>query len=509
MTRLLPAVLLVACTAWAAGPVPGPRPPARVAALVDRAVGGGKHADDAEFLRRASLDLAGRIPTAARARAFLADTRPDRRARLIDELLASPEHAQHSARTWARLITAEEPAQRPALEKWLATRFAANAPWGETVSLMLAASGKGPETGFILSNVENRQPQPNKLAGSAARLFLGVQLQCAECHKHPFTAATQEDFWGLAAFFGRTKMNAKGLPGVAEAPPPPPKGKAKAAPAGVIAIPASAGKGVGKVVAARFPGGPAPTLDAEKPWRPVLAAWLTSRDNAMFARGTVNRVWGQLFGRGLVEPVADLHDDNPATHPALLDALAADFAASGHDLRHLLRSICLSDAYQRTSKGTAEGYARMPVKVMHPEALYDSLCTALGVKELKLAPAAGTGSGRGGTKGAGKESGRGRFLKAFATLSPETTPLDFTHGIPQALSLLNEPQLRGGTPLHDAVAKLPPAEAVDALFLATLSRPPNEAERRRLAGHITARPERGRAEVLWAILNSPEFALIP
>lgn len=502
---------------------PGKRAPRDVAAVIDREVEGqlaeaklkpGPLADDAEFLRRVCLDLTGRIPTADRARTFLADKRPDRRAKLVDELLASPEYAQHLARLWARLIAAEEPPQRPILEKWLAGRFAANDGWDRTVTAMLTATGKGPETGFVLSNVENKQPQPNKLAGSAAKLFLGVQLQCAECHRHPFASWEQDEFWGVAAFFGKTRVQAKGEPiGVAEVAAPV-KGKAVKIKGPSIVVPATAGKAAGRVVAAKFLAGKKPDLGDDEPHRPALAAWLTAKDNPYFARAAVNRTWGRLFGRGLVNPVDDMHDGNEATHPALLRALAGEFSASGFDHKHLLRCICDSKAYQRTSKGAdEEHYARMPVKVMTPDALYDSLCLAMGVKELRVAAAATLGSGRGGTRAAGKESPRERFVKAFETAEPETTPVEYTHGIPQALSLLNEPITNHGAPVIDALLKKSkkPDEVIEGLFLALLSRRPTEAEAKNLAAHVAKRPSaaKGYADVLWALINSPEFALIP
>lgn len=509
------------------------RQPKNVAALIDRDIAGrlakeslkaGVQADDAEFLRRAHLDLVGRIPTADRLTTFLADKSPTKRAKLIDDLLAQPEFGQHMARTWAKLIAAEEPPQRPIAEKWLTKEFNENRPWNEMVTTLLTATGKGPETAFVMSNAENKQPQPSKLAGSTARLFMGIQLQCAECHKHPFTDWKQEEFWAVAAFFANTRMQTKGMPvGIAEvAAPAKGKGKVQASGAAIV-IPNTAGKGAGKVIKAKYLAGEEPKFEGDGPYRPTLAAWLTSPKNPFFARAMANRVWGQLFGRGLVNPIDDMHEGNVVSHPAVLQTLADEFVASGYDVKHLVRCICNTEAYQRTSRvapspdGREEDlYARMAVKVMSPDTLYDSLCVAMSVKDLKVAEAAGTSSGRGGSKGAAKEPPRERFVKAFSTQDPETTPTEFTHGIPQALRLLNESVFNAGAPVVDALVKKDPTpeKVITGLFLATLSREPRDSEMKRCLTYVThksraSQPSVGYAGVLWVLLNTQEFALVP
>ncbi len=342
--------------------------------------------DDAEFLRRVFLDLNGRIPTLEQAQLFLDDKATNKRARLVDELLTSPLFARQYASHYARLITAEEPYLRNDLETWLTGQFQKNRGWDAIVRDMITAVGKGPETAFIMSNVDNKIPQADKLAGSTSRLFLGIQLQCAECHNHPFTGWKQTDFWALAAFYGRTKVQAKGEPvGVAELPPTLVKGKGPAVKGPAIVIPVSAGRAAGKAIKAKFLQGAEPEFKDTEPLRPALAAWVTAADNPYFAQAAVNRVWGQLFGHGLVNPIDDLQDDNPASHPQVLRALAEEFRASGFDLKHLVRCILATQAYQRSSRRTTEmkddvAYARMKLKVMSPEALYDSLVLATGMK---------------------------------------------------------------------------------------------------------------------------------
>ena len=264
-------------------------------------------ADDAEFLRRAYLDLTGVIPTADKAAAFLDSKEPDKRAKLIDALLDSPEFGKFAASQWAALITVDEPALRAKFEPWLADQFNKNRGWDALVRDLITATGTGPETTFVLSNVDNKKPVPEKVAGATARLFLGIQLQCAECHNHPFTEWKQTDFWALAAFFSRTQVSNKPpAPGLGEAETTiirvnPPKG-VKLPPdtfaGSVIPIAATAGTAAGTPVRAKFLQGSAPELDAKGPFRPALAAWVTAADNPFFAQAHVNRVWARSRATG-------------------------------------------------------------------------------------------------------------------------------------------------------------------------------------------------------------------
>src|SRR5262249_40346190 len=210
------------------------------------------------------------------------------------------------------------------------TQFQRARGWAKIVPGLLAADGdiaKNPQTAFVMANSEDFRPRPNLLAGSAARLFLGVQLRCAECHDHPFAPWKQSDFWGTAAFFGRLRNTGKKGPPfiLTEKPdtdPPLPKGDdpvgPRSGPGGTIKIPASSGKASGQVVKARFLGGEEPKLNDEEPYRPVFVAWATAKENRYFAPALVNRTWAQLFGRGFVNPVDDFRDDNPPSNPALL-----------------------------------------------------------------------------------------------------------------------------------------------------------------------------------------------
>lgn len=474
--------------------------------------------DDAEYLRRVYLDLNGRIPTIEQTRAFLDNKAPDKRGKLVEELLASPLFAKQSAAYWARLITAEEPYLRNDFERWLGDEFQKNRGWNEIVRDMITAVGKGPETAFVMSNVENKIPQPDKLAGATSKLFLGIQLQCAECHNHPFTSWKQTDFWALAAFYSRTRTQQKMQPmGVVEGPPLAPKGKDKTVVKGpAIVIPISAGRAAGKVVQAKFLHGDAPAFKDEEPLRPALAAWVTAADNPYFAPAAVNRVWAQLFGLGLVNPIDDLQEDNAPSHPVVMQTLAEEFRASGFDLKHLIRCICSTQAYQRSSRRTPDTkdnetpYARMKLKVLSAEALYDSLVLATGMKEVAIQTTAAATSGTGGAKKGGKESARDRFIRFFNTRDIDSAPTDFTHGIPQALSLMNDPVFNRGTPLVQSLAKSPPEQAVETLFLTVLSRRPRAEEMHNFKDFLgrQADPVSGLVQMQWVLLNSGEFMLI-
>ncbi len=489
-------------------------------------------ADDAEFLRRVSLDLTGQIPTYERVASFLASKDPQRRAKLIDELLSAPEFGQHFAGLWSNLVLGQEinNAGRVTFRNWLAGELNKNVGWDKTVATMLTAEGEpkqNPASVFILAQTDDNKLMPNLMAASTTRYFLGVQLQCAECHNHPFTGWKQTEFWGVAAFFRKVKnLPASKTPtktptGISEAPAPvDPKKKPVATTTEVgatIVIPNTAGKGAGKTVKAKFLEGAEPEITADAPFRPSLAQWVTSRENKFFARATVNRAWAHLFGRGIVSPVDDMHEENEPSHPELLTALAEDFKASGFDVKHLLRSICNSQTYQRSgkvlegNKDDKDGFSRMAAKVMNSEVLYDSLTRALAVKELNVNVGKTATIGIGGAAKAGASNNRDKFVKFFKTQDADSLATDFTHGIPQALNLMNDPQFNKGGPAVDKILaeKLTQQQGVERLFLSVLARAPTALETKRLVSYLeTQDPAQGYAGILWALVNSPEFILI-
>ncbi len=467
-------------------------------------------AGDAEFLRRVYLDITGVIPPADKATAFLASKDPNKRAKVIDELLASPQYGRHMADVWQALLFPHNSDNRRLSESplvdWLRKGFNENKPWDQFVSELITASGPVDKNGAVTFFLAN--PTPDKLTDLTSKLFMGVQLQCAQCHNHPFTKWKQTEYWGMAAFF--TKVKANGRPNAA-------------AKNGTVLAVSEEGKGrrtklpeSAKVVPAKFFQGEQPSLSANEPYRPVLARWLTSADNPFFARAMVNRMWGQFFGRGFINPVDNMTEDNTASHPELLKELAEQFAANGFDLKDLIRAICTSQTYQRSSKPAAGNdkdttlFSHMAVKPLSPEQLYDSLKLVLG--EPARAPKAGPGrkGAANQPRGAGANP-RNQFV-TFFQVDESVDQTEYQAGIPQALRLMNSGEFNTERAAVLARVEKPgqmPAVVIQQLYLATLTRRPTPAEAQRLTGYVAKTHDRHKAysDILWALLNSSEFAL--
>ena len=328
-------------------------------------------ADDAEFLRRASLDISGRIPTASEARAFLDDPRPDKRARLVERLVRSPAATNHAVNTWRVLLIPESGSAvvtrilGPDFEEWLRRRLAGDAGLDALVRDLLTAPIEGqalrpsnpfekPAEPTPLAYYAAKGYRPEDLAAGTARLFLGVRIECAQCHDHPFSSWKRDEFWGLAAAFagigGPARPNTLVVPS---------ETRAKRS----LEIP-----GTKRTVRARFLDGAGPPAGDESA-RSLAGPMDHQRPgNPYFARASVNRAWAQLFGVGLVDPVDDFGDSNPPSHPELLDDLAAWFVESGYDCRALIRALAATRAYGLASDAGSGGpadprlFARGPVR---------------------------------------------------------------------------------------------------------------------------------------------------
>lgn len=489
-------------------------------------------ADDGEFLRRIHLDVHGRIPTRAKAEAFLTSAEPNKRQQLIESLLGDSLYGEYWARLWRDRVAAGGglgPNPSQAFQTWLADGFNKNRPWSELVCEMITAEGNAPPVAFIRQCVDDGQPRAGRLAASTAKRFLGVQLQCAECHDHPFTTWKQEDFWGLAAFFSRTasveKNKTETRTGIYDTEKGPAATRFGLKPlvrkdGGAVLLPDDAGPRAGKLVAAKFlEGGPVALpeklSDKETPRR-VLADWLTSPKNALFARATVNRLWAQVFGRGLVEPVDSLDAENLPSHPVLLNDLAGELIASGHDVKHLLRGMLLSRAYQRSHRTVAGNesdrslYSHGTIKSIRPEAFYDCLIVASGteLKDGKSSMAVGGRAVKGESLG-----NRSEFLKLFKTDEVDGDPTEYTQGIPQVLALLNERSTNVVNKLVEQAMKEKgdDDEIVSRIYVGVLSRRPTNEELsivREYLGRQPNDPARFQT-VWWALVNSPEFAVVP
>jgi hypothetical protein len=466
-------------------------------------------ADDAEFLRRVYLDITGVIPPASKAAEFLDSKDATKRAKLIDELLSSPRYGKHMADVWERYLLPRTSDNRQLqvepLSRWLEESFNSDKPWDQFVSELITSSGTQDENGAVTFFLAN--PTADKVTDTVSRLFLGVQLQCAQCHNHPFTKWKQTEYWGMAAFFTKVKSD-RVRQAAKQASPPAVSENGKGRPA---KLPGSA-----KVVPAKFLQGEQPKLNTSAPYRPVLAKWLTSAENPYFARAMANRLWAHFFGRGIVDPVDDMHDGNPPSHPELLQELADQFVANQFDVKFLIRAICNSQTYQRTSKPNdaqdsgANLFAHMAIKVNSPEQLYDSLVAVVGT------PARAAAAKNRKAPNQGKPAGpaanpRLAFVNFFMT-EDGSDPTQYQAGIPQALRLMNAPQLTGGAAAleHALKASHSPAQVVESLYLATLSRRPTHAESQRLTDFVHkhgTEPRKAYRDILWALLNSSEFAL--
>jgi hypothetical protein len=464
-------------------------------------------AGDEEFVRRVYLDLTGAIPRVAEVREFLADDRPDKRARLIEKLLQSPPHATHLANTWRNImlpggLNLEQINNLVGVQNWLRQRFVENLRYDNLVSELLVASDGG-EAGPALYYT-SLELSPDKLASSTARIFLGLQIECAQCHDHPFDHWKQKDFWAYAAFFARLRQPGMNNPNV--------RGRARLIDLdeGEVKLPNTE-----EVVLPKYPAGVSPRQQELGTRREQLAVWMASRDNPYLARAGVNRVWWHLFGRGLVEPVDDIGRSNAPSHPELLDELTRYFVRSGFDLRELYATLTSTAAYQRTSRWTEDAvpppelYVHMPVKTLTAEQLYDSVNRVLHRRTQSMLPNANIVSPL-------LDPQRQAFIAKVQ--SSGRNFLDYQAGVLQALSLLNGGDLAEATdpersPLLGSLQApfFTDDDRLRTLFLATYSRQPSEPElvacRAQLGKYEEKERAKGYSDVLWALLNGAEFAL--
>jgi len=499
MMRAFVTMLCIAALAPAAEP-----DPRVLAARIDKHLAERMKADgvtpavragDAEFLRRVTLDITGRIPAPRDVHEFLADTDPHKRERLIDELLETPQHAVHFTNVWRGLLLPELLGGnegrifQQGFESWLNDRMRRNVAYDVWVRELLAAPIsvdadaptlvlQRPEAMNELGYFAMKEANPANLAAGATRVFLGIQIECAQCHDHPFARWSRDQFWNQAAFFAGIEKQGEGT-----FAPLSEKRERRS-----IKIPETA-----KTVQAMFLDGTAPAWNAPVSPRELLANWMTRPDNPYFARTAVNRLWGHFFGIGIVDPVDDFNDDNKPSHPELLDELSKAFADAKFDQRFIMRALCRTEAYQRTSAGSASDrrhFARMTVKGLSAEQFHASFVQATGL---------------------GKND-RPRFLTQFAVQGklsdPETSIL-------QALTLMNGKLADAATsmsksPTLRAIVGMPGLsieERIEAIYLTTLARKPSPAELTRVRKHVGDDAEGKLGDVMWALLNSAEFRL--
>jgi hypothetical protein len=463
---------------------------------------------DAEFFRRIHLDTIGTLPAPDEVKAFLADRGSDKRRRAIDRVLDRPEFVDFWALKWGDHLRIDRARLNDkgmwSFHNWVRAALRDHQPVDEFVRDIITAEGStftvGPANFF-------RTGSPAEWAENTAQLFLGVRMQCAKCHHHPFEKWSQDDYYGLAAFFVRlgTKNSQEfGIFGGERV--------LHLRPAGEQTHPRKGG-----VVQPHPLGGP--TTDDPLDRRRKLAEWVTAKDNPFFARNLVNRFWGYFMGRGLVEPLDDLRATNPPTNPELLDALAKDFAGHGFDLKHLLRTVMNSRAYQ-LSADVAPGnradannvyFARHTVKRLTAEQLADALDFATGTREKYQGLPPGTRAIQ-----LPDPAVQSFLLDVFGRPARKVTcecERTMQPNIAQALHLLNGSFLNqkianvGGRVEKLFKAKKPLPAVVEELYLVTLSRPPSPREAQKVREMIARAPspKEGVQDLLWVLLNSREF----
>ena len=466
---------------------------------------------DEEFIRRSTLDAIGMLPTPDETRAFLADHSPDKRSRWIETLLQRPAWADYWANKWADLL-------RPnpdrvgvksvyLLDQWLRSAFRQNMAFDQFARVIITAEGSNHRDGPTVVYRDRREPP--ELTTMFSQLFLGVRLECAKCHHHPNEKWSQDDFYQFAAFFGPLKQKGDGLS------PPISAGSEifYFAPGGEVRNPVT-----DAVVKPRPPDAVGFGVNEDHDPRIALADWLTKPENPFFAKAAVNRVWASFFGRGMVEPVDDFRASNPAVNEPLLDALARDFQQHGYDLKQLMRTILQSELYQvsslpnETNLANTKDFSRSYRRRLPAEVALDAVSDVTGVPERFEGCPPGTRAMETWTFKIGSN-----FLDAFGRPNASTDApceRDLKTSAAQALHLMNSQALQAK--LSDAQGRVTrlvdsgrsPAEIATELYLATFSRMPTERE----LGKATAAfarekmPRQQAAEdVLWALLNSPEF----
>jgi hypothetical protein len=468
---------------------------------------------DAEFLRRATLDTLGTIPKPEEVRAFLSDRRPDKRARLIDSLLARPEFADFWALKWSDLLRVSEEtldsAGVRAYHAWIRQAITENRPLDQFARALLTASGNTLEN--PAANYYRAVSEPTNWMETTAQLFMGRRVQCAKCHNHPFDRFTQDDYFALAAFFAQVRIEGTGFGG---------RRRRFGGGQGVtVSLNPSAEMTqprTGEVMAPRVPGAAAATVPAGADRRLAFARWLIHPANPYFAPAMANRIWFHLMGRGIVEPVDDFRDSNPSTNDALLAALARELVTHRYDLRHMVRTIMTSRTYQLSSRPHPASrddrvyHSSAVPRLIPAEPLLDAIAAATGVPEEFPGMPPGTRA----VQLAGTAV-RSPFLTAFGRparklaceCEREREPTLF-----QALQLISsrsvERMLASEQGRVATLAKSTKSDehCVRELYLASLSRPPTAVEKASARKYLAAAGRRhGLEDLLWALINSKEF----
>jgi len=465
--------------------------------------------DDADFLRRASFDLTGLPPTPEKVRAFLADTSDNqgKRDRAIDEMIASPEFVAHWTHKWADLLQVDRKKLGDkaswAFLRWIETAVATNVPYDQFVQTVITAQGSSYDSPAV--NYYRAAREPSVALENATQLFLGVRFSCNKCHDHPFEKWTQDQYYGMAAYWGRVGMK----PGRR-----PMEQVLYDRGGGEVTHPKD-----GRVMTPGFPYGFEHKAKATKAnRRQELADWLTAPENPYFARSLVNRVWSYFLGKGIIDPVDDIRSSNPPSNPELLDALEKDFISHGFDLRYLMRTIARSRTYQSSiatndwNEDDSVNFSHASVRRLTAEQLSDAIDRAAGRKP----NFAGVPSGFRASQLPDSQVAAGGFLDLFGRPARET-PCECERSsevsLGQALNLVNGPTISDAlVDPNGRIARLlktnpDDAAIADEMYLAALSRFPNPDEKARAIKYLAEAPGKmeGAQDLLWALINSPAF----
>jgi hypothetical protein len=474
---------------------------------------------DEEFLRRVCLDLTGTLPPAERVRAFVADAATDKRDTLIETLFASPQYVDFWTYRFADLFRVNHTSLQRAKcthahLDWVRLSIAANKPYDQIARERIAAQGYGGPTSHVFRVGDFILPQ--EIMAEEMRVFAGVRMECAQCHDHPLESWSQNQFWGLTAFFGQLTVQGSDNDGLLIDFP---AGEAGRKYPNVMLHPRTKA-----AVRPAFLEGDEPSAaDSTEP-RMAFARWLTAPDNPFFARAAANRIWGYLFGRGIVEPVDDFRSTNPATHPDLLDELAMQFQEHHYDLQYLLRTIVQSRTYQLSGDANATNrtdeinYSRSRPRPLDAVVLLDAISRVTGVEENFVWHSfVGGGETAKGTRAVDlvPEIAPCRFLDAFGRSNRQALPERNTQpNLAQALHMLagstytDKISQKGGRVDLLVERAATNHEAMDELYLTALGRLPTAQERGELDTLIHAQPTRRDAleSLVWALISSREFA---
>jgi len=479
--------------------------------------------DDATFIRRVTLDIAGRLPKEAEVNAFSADQASNKRDRYIDNLIDSPEYADFFANKWTAMLKnrrddASDITSNFAFYSWVRDGLLANKPYDQMARELLAA------TGTVMTNPPvawyKRVKEPKQQVEDVAQLFLGVRMQCAQCHHHPFEKWSQNDYYRFAAFFsqvGRKPTARRGEDMIFHK-----RGNAGAAniKTGETQLPAALGTSI-------------PTIAADEDPRLKLADWMRSPENPFFSKAVVNRYWKHFFRRGLIEPEDDIRDTNPPSNPELLSLLERHFIASGFDLKELVRVIVLSNAYQLSSVpnefnlADQQNYSRFYPRRLQAEVLLDAIDDLTGAQTDFPNLPAGT---RAIALPDNSYNGASPFLKVFGRPENESVcecERVQSSSLAQSLHLMNAGDVKSklatpnGRAQQMATSDKPLPERTVELYRVAFGRIPSEAEMQialeYLVGPIPAPDANGTAvaptpptaerfqDLLWALINSKEF----